>query len=604
MLRRSLNAISTKGVGSPHKRNSIKTRRPSLSKVAVQPRQISNTLIENGGSLKINIQPERITNLVEYVKFFCPIDSKETIVVQEIENLLLNPHNTHDPSHSTPEIIQQDLTFQTMNHFLILLKSAQMDYYEWFDYVLSRNGNQHEAISMDEFCNEINRISHDLLQTSFHYEHLQLLFFMIIQSEDSTIRMDRAQLDHAIKKYLMKEQQFRLINATAADLHPVSLYMRKNNVCLFTILEITESEVMNGCISLHQLNFLLSSLILMYEMYIAEYGIPLEKDLPPIISRSFSSKGLTLENPSQISDLTPFSNMLTHRSSADIEGKENQGNSNTPSRLQSEHTVTPLLSSSSKKESKTDDEMEKTQSMKRMISFKVPTEITSTVGSVIGAIRKSISFRKSATILPSDEVQTTKLDGQASIDLSKAATRKSMNNVPVEINSEFVKHLDWEERSKVINLVRHMREGDNNEGVDQVTSPGSEKSSILSRYTVIKSKGSVKGSIKGSNRSISGSGKSMHFSGKHLSNGNYIIISTDENEIDDILDAPITQPVQPQNPLSNDEIMNNMVNNSLGARRRSSVTLVINRLDIYKNEMLESFNRRVGQASILMKQNR
>ncbi len=179
-----------------------------------------------------------------------------------------------------------------------------------------------------------------------------------------------------------------------------------------------------------------------------------------------------------------------------------------------------------------------------------------------------------------------------------------MNNIPVEINSEFVKHLDWEERSKVINLVRHMREGDNNEGVDQVTSTGSEKSSILSRYTVIKSKGSVKGSIKGSNRSISGSGKSMHFSGKHLANGNYIIISTDENEIDDILDAPITQPPQPQNPLSNDEIMNNMVNNSLGARRRSSVTLVINRLDIYKNEMLESFNRRVGQASILMKQNR
>jgi hypothetical protein len=608
MLRKSL--VFNGGGGSPKKRGSIvggkNARKASLgsSKVGIQaPRE----------SLRVNISPERITNICEYVKYFISSE-KENLSLSEIEQLILQPKSTHDK----PDVHEASL--RTMSLFLQLLQKAQMDYYDWFEFVLSRNGSSlqnTDKLTLQEFSNEVNRLSNDLRVPGILDDALKGLFFLMIGCEKETETLDHSLLDSSVKKYYLKEQYNHMINSIASELALVSIYMRKVNINLQAILDVTDSETLEGgLIKVTQLDFLLSSLILMYEIYVTEYGIPMETDLVfqqqrassssqqaviPSHSRA-DSEGILSPQPSGfmskrgisgISDLTPtpYSNndLLNSRQRSMKDDYDENGKE-----------IPPRLSS-----------------MMSFKSFKVPTtiEITNNMSSLVNTIKKSFSFRTPhAPILPSDNskynLQPTNCSPTAAVTPTENSGKKK--NLPVEVNSDFVKHLDWEERNKVINLVKHLREGDGGEnGGNNASSlsikrePSKEEAedeqksrvSFFHRYSVTRT--SVSASAK--------SGSIKHHSGVTETAGGYIVISSDENDDhDDHLlynETVDPSPKHKQGSVDINTVTAASLANTNGGRRKSMINST-NRMENMKNEVIESFNRRIGAANQLMQKNR
>jgi hypothetical protein len=622
MLRKSL--VLNGGGPSPKKRGSIvggkNTRKSSLnsSKVGIQaPRE----------SLRVNISPERITNICEYVKYFISAE-KENLSLLEIEQLILQPKSTHDK----PDI--HEAALHSMSLFLQLLQKAQMDYYDWFEFVLSRNGSSlqyADKLTLQEFSNEVNRLSNDLRVPGIPDDALKGLFFLMIGCEKETETLDHSLLDSSVKKYYLKEQYNHMLNSIASELALVSIYMRKMNITLQSILDITGSETMEvGLIKVIQLDFLLSSLILMYEIYVTEYGIPMENDLLLFQQQraSSSSQQGIAGSPSKNNIISPRSSeggdgILSPQLSGFISKRGISGISDlTPTPYSNNDLLNSRQKSINTGSGSGDFDKDvpppRLSSMMSFKSFKIPTtiEITTNMSSFVNTMKKSFSFRSShAPILPSENskynFQQPNSSPTAAVTPTAVTDSGKKKNLPVEVNSDFVKHLDWEERTKVINLVKHLREGESgqNGGIngssmsikrepskEEAEDEQKSKVSFFHRYSVTRTSASASAK----------SGSVKHHSGVTETAG-YIVISADENDDhDDHLLLNETIDPSPKNKHGSIDITTvtaaSLANNS-GGRRKSMINST-NRMENMKNDMIESFNRRIGAANQLMQKNR
>jgi hypothetical protein len=641
MLRKSIAALSSAG-----KKTTPRTRKSVVS-VKSFGKSHSQSNAVGRESVKITISPERIQNMVGYVQFLCPVEN-DLINLTLIQTLLLNPKPAHE------KYDQQFATaLQTTSRLLQLLQTTQTDHLDWFHFVLIRknksSSSSENAINLQEFCSEITRLTTDLRQPSFDNQHLIALFTCItnnanISEESNTLT--QAQFEEYVSSFFIHEQEIRCFNAVAAELVPVSVYLKKNNVALREILEITGTEITDQQeIQVTQLSFLLSSLILMFEMYCKEFGTPFLDDIeegkgedftppPDSIEGPFpnhhqNSMSAGMGNPNNILSLqaNPSLRHLTSNRASGISDITNPGD-----RASSVRFDPSILkdSSNNKNNNNSSSESGNTSSLNtmkkqnsfggsltRMISmksFKIPTasEVSSSMGIVLSNIRKSFARKKSSLVVPDNNYNNNKsldsLDASAneiyrnkSIGTSNSSREgaaaaggggpsSNRNNKSVEINRDFVKYLDVDERMKVAVLVKYLQEGDPNYDPNASEKEGGEagapSKSFFARYSL-------------ANRS-SHSGKSHKIDTNPISTGfshkeNYIVISTDEcDEHPEYLAIPFSKtPTHADSPRSE---LNSI---SIGGNRRRSMNNT-NRIEGMRNSIMESFNGRIGRASILM----
>jgi hypothetical protein len=629
MLRKSIAALSSAGKKTPRTRKSV---------VSVKSfgKSHSQSNADGRESLKITISPERIQNMVAYVQFFCPVEN-DLINLTLIQTLLLNPkpaHEKFDPQFAT--------ALQTTSRLLQLLQTTQTDYLDWFHFVLIRknksSSSSENAITLQEFCSEVTRLTTDLRQPSFDNQHLIALFTCItnnvnISEESNTLT--QAQFEEYISNFFIHEQDIRGFNAVVAELVPVSVYLKKNNIALREILEITGTEITDKQeIQVTQLSFLLSSLILMSEMYCKEFGTPFLDDIdegkgedftppPDSIEDPFpnhhqNSMSAAAGNPNNILSLhvNPSLRHLTSNRASGISDITNPGDRASsvrfdPSLMKDSNNNNNNNNSSNESGNNNSTNTMKKQnsfggSLTRMISmksFKIPTasEVSSSMGIVLSNIRKSFARKKSSLVVPDGnynnknndplDASVTEIYRNKSIGTSNSSREggggslSNRNNKSVEINRDFVKYLDVDERMKVAVLVKYLQEGDPNYDPDASAKEGgaTPTKSFLARYSLA-NRGSH-------SEKLVNNPNSTGFSHKE----NYIVISTDEcDEHPEYLSIPVSKtPTHAESP------RNDLNSISIGGNRRRSMNNT-NRVEGMRNSILQSFNGRIGRASVLM----
>jgi hypothetical protein len=384
-----------------------------------------------------------------------------------------------------------------------------MDASDWFRFVVVRaNGSDvtKHYLTLQGFCSEMNRFFCDRRETGFQYQLLQDLFTSMTKNndiEDSNNVLSADQFESFMNKSLSLSQQIRGINNISLEMHPLRFYILKNNVSLQNILDVTDSEVFEGKINISQLEFLISSLMLMFEIYCEENGEPSEKEIAEL-----------------------------DKAELEKERKENLEKAKSMKILDNSEDYP---SSPKKRPSFAAAQLAK---MVSSVGFSAPPDFS--LISTISSIKRSFSIRTSfaAPVVPTEsdtngeeyDAFNSNLDEDVTYKPSisikgSMKSQKSLKNLPVEINSEFMTSLNGDARMKVVSLLKHMKEsGDENDEIDSPT-PLTEKPPLGKMASTF---------IKGVSSKFllgSGSGSTKATSLSSQPSGNFIVIdTTDEDE--------------------------------------------------------------------------
>lgn len=264
------------------RKNDAPANKPAQTKSGGRP----GTLKKNASfSLKSNkstsgsnglrgVTAQKVRNYSDYIKYFCGL-ADGRVVIAEAERLILQP-----------VYVDESVQVRAVPYMAILeslLRSAQVDPQDWFDFAVrkkmpltpggaSPTATEVQALDVAEFRAEISKICNDLGHPLMAEEDVDVLFnFICGEREDQ--RFEAFDLALAFAKYRLSPTKLSNINVVAEQLRTLGSFMRDIQTNLIDVGGLSPNSIRSGVMTYSELQAVLSNLHSRFQMTEAEASV-------------------------------------------------------------------------------------------------------------------------------------------------------------------------------------------------------------------------------------------------------------------------------------------------------------------------------------------
>eukprot|EP01033_Poteriospumella_lacustris_P012675 gene12676-9067_t len=247
-------ASSTKSEGSYHSAN-VKSKKGHSSLRSSSRSHSSRSKHHDREVL------QRVHQICDWIQYFCGLFDGR-FGIEEVEQLLLNP----------PVVNDDDIraTARPLLKFDELLRAAQLNPQDWFDFVVRHNnGNEmgEAAIHHEAFSQSLNKLASDFHRSQFHEEDIRVLYSFILKGHrhymlnEMDEGIDAFDLAVAFAKFRMPAHQITLMNHVASQVEILGNVIRAFAVDLLAIEAISPKNARLGIMHRKELEKVIITLL-------------------------------------------------------------------------------------------------------------------------------------------------------------------------------------------------------------------------------------------------------------------------------------------------------------------------------------------------------
>jgi hypothetical protein len=205
-------------------------------------------------SVKLNLY--RVKNFCEIIQFSCGLEDGK-MAISEVEHLIYDPIIVNEE--------EKEKISGIMDKFDGLLKCAQVEPQDWFEFITSRKGDDIDTITFPEFASELGKLAFDLRQPGLNEMEITNLF--IYFAGNNKQEFSAFQFALAFCKYRLPLSKVRSMNAISLQLRMVGYFMKKLQLKLIDFGAIQSHSLETNLISTEELEASMSAILIRKDAY-------------------------------------------------------------------------------------------------------------------------------------------------------------------------------------------------------------------------------------------------------------------------------------------------------------------------------------------------
>lgn len=237
--------------------------RPSVSAndrpaIGMNRRSPSFSLKSNRSSSSIlsAATAQRAKSFCEYIQLFCSLTNGK-LDFQEVESIILHPIMINT------DLLQQMCPLVTT--FANVLRMAQTEPQDWFDFIAHRKGGKQNADAMridrNEFVEEFTKLCGEIGFPLLSEEDM-LKLFNFIKGDRQEEGFTLFNLAVAFAKYRLSPTKVRAVNIVASQLQDIGVFLAESHLSLKILGEFSVSSLKTGLITINELSVMFTNLLI------------------------------------------------------------------------------------------------------------------------------------------------------------------------------------------------------------------------------------------------------------------------------------------------------------------------------------------------------